>query len=107
MSNGCAALKSISCSTAALAGAALSAHSAGAGPNHFVAAAMRTDDVHKHVPERFLHAVSMTAAIAQNLRPAVVRRVTRDHVDQFSFAGPRQVGHRTIERFLFHLPDFF
>jgi len=61
---------------------------------------MRTDDVHEHVPERFLHAIGMTLAIARYLRLAVVRRMARDHVDQFFFAGPRQIRYRPVQRLL-------
>src|ERR1700736_7032815 len=81
MSNGCAPrFKSTSCSAAALAGPALGAHSAGAGPDHFVAAAMRTDDVHEHVSERFLDAIGVTAAVRRNLGFAIVGRMARDYV---------------------------
>src|SRR5207245_4625248 len=77
--------------TAALACAALGADAARASANYFVAAAMRTDDIHEHVPECFLDTIGVTAAVAQHLRLAVVRRMARDHVDQFFFAGPRQL----------------
>src|SRR5437660_10985368 len=90
-----------------LARPALCANTAGAGPDHFVATAMRTDDVHEHVPERFLHAIGMTLAIARYLRLAVVRRMARDHVDQFFFAGPRQIRYRPVQRLLFHFPNLF
>ena len=50
---------------------------------------MRTDDVHEHVPERFLDAIGVTVAIARHLRLAVVRRMARDYVDQFISAEPR------------------
>ena len=55
-------------SAAALARSTLGANAAGAGSDDFVAAAMRADDVHEHVAERFLHAVGMTAAVAHHLR---------------------------------------
>src|SRR5207237_4787818 len=92
---------------APLARPALGTNTAGTGPNHFVAAAMRADNVHEHVPERFLDAVSVAAPVSGDLRFAVVWRVTRDHIQNFFFAGPRQIRDRTVERFLFHLRNFF
>ena len=94
-------------SAAALARAALGADAARASANYFVATAMRTDDVHEHVPECFLDTIGVTAAVAQHLRLAVVRRMARDHVDQFFFAGPRQIRYRPVQRLLFHFPNLF
>jgi hypothetical protein len=34
---------------------------------------MRADDVHEHVPERFLNAIGVTVAVTYDLRFAVVR----------------------------------
>src|SRR5438105_7613770 len=99
MSNGCAPpVKSTNSSAAALAGATLGADAAGAGSNHFVAATMRTNDVHEHIPERFLDAIGVTEAVARHLRFTIIRRMARDHVDQFLFARPRQIRHRPVER---------
>jgi hypothetical protein len=90
MSNGCApSFKSTNCSATALTGSALGANPAGTGPDHFVAATMRTDDVHEHVSERFLHAIGVTVAIARYLRLPVVRRMACDHIDQFLFTRAR------------------
>src|SRR5438128_9807674 len=92
-------------SAAALTRAALGANTAGAGSDHFVTAAVRTNNVHEHVAERFLHAIGMTLAIPRYLRLTVVRRMARNHVDQFFFARPRQIRTRTLQRlaFLFYL----
>src|SRR5438093_689723 len=49
---------------ASLACAAFSANAAGAGADHLVAAAMRTDDVHEHVSKRLLHPFGVAAAVA-------------------------------------------
>src|SRR5437870_3024981 len=93
-------------SATTLAGAALGADAAGAGADDFVAAAVRADDVHEHVAERFLDAIGVAAAVSDHLRFAVVRRMARDHVEDFFFAGARQVRDRAIDRFLFDLGDF-
>ena len=94
-------------STAALAGAAFGADAAGAGPDNFVAAAMRTNYVHEHVPKRFLDTIGVAVAVSSNLRFAVVRRVTYDHIEDFFLAGAGQVRNGPIERLLFHLRNFF
>src|SRR6266576_187808 len=73
---------------ASLACSAFSANAAGAGADHFVTAAMRTDDVHEHISKRLLHSVGMAAAVAHYLRRAIVRRMTYDYVDQLLFACP-------------------
>src|SRR5437660_3681666 len=96
-----------SLSATALTCAALGANTAGTSPDHFIASAMRADDVHEHVPERFLDAIGVAMAIASDLWFAVVRRVAGDHIKDFLFARARQVRDRTIERFLFHFRKFF
>jgi len=53
---------------ASLASSAFSANAASAGTDHFVTAAMRTDDVHEHISKRLLHSVGMAAAVAHYLR---------------------------------------
>src|SRR5262249_26906769 len=93
-------------SAAALARAAFGANTAGTGADHFIAAAMRADDVHEHVPERFLHAIGVTAAVSDNPWFAIVWCVTRNHVENFFFACAREIRHWPIERFLFHLGKF-
>src|SRR5256885_6869882 len=108
MSSGCRPRREATiCSATALARAALGANSARARPDYFVAAAMRTDDVHEHVSEGFLDAISVTVTVTRYLRFPVVGGMARDHVDQFISAGPRQIRNRTIERFLFHFADLF
>ena len=90
-----------------LARAAFGANSARAGPDDLIAAAMRTNNVHEHVPQRLLHAIGVAAAVTDHLWLTIVRRMARDHVDQFISAGPRQIRHRPVERFLFHFGNFF
>ena len=90
-----------------LACAAFGANPAGAGPDNLIAAAMRTDDVHEHVAERFLDATGVAASVAHHLRLALIRRMIGDHVDQLFFTRPRQVGHWTIDRLSFHFGNFF
>ena len=91
---------------ASLARSAFRANAARAGPDHFVAAAMRTDNVHEHVAERFLHAIGVAAAVGRYLRRTIVSRMARDYIDQFLFSRARQIRDRTIERFLLHLENF-
>src|ERR1700720_4243193 len=55
-------------STTSLTRSAFRADAACARPNHFVTAAMRTDDVHEHGSECFLHAIGVAAAIWCHLR---------------------------------------
>src|SRR5207248_1160816 len=90
-----------------LARAALGADAASAGPDHFVAPTMRADDIHEHVAERFFHSLGVSVASAHYFRVAFARRIARDHVDQFFLSRARQLGDRTIDRFLFHFRDFF
>src|SRR5713101_7073577 len=94
---------------ASLARSAFRADAARASANHFVAAANRTDAIHEHAAERFFHAFGVAAAVAPELPRArgIIRRIVRDHVDQFLLAGARQIRHRTIKRLLFHLRYFF
>src|SRR6266699_3691368 len=94
---------------ASLARSAFRADAAGPGANHFVATADRADDIHEHAAERFLHAFRVAAPVAPELSRArgIIRQIARDHVDQFFLAGARQIRHRTIKRFLFHLRYFF
>ena len=58
--------------------------------------------------ERFLHAlrVGMGVAVARDVRSAFVRRVVRDHIDQFFLGRPRQIGNGSIDRLFFHLWNF-
>ena len=78
-------------SAATLARAALGADAAGAGPDHFVAPAMRAGDVHEHVAERFGHALGVGAAVGLSGRIAFVRRVVRDDVDQVLVARAGEI----------------
>ena len=91
---------------ASLTRSAFSANAARASPNDFVTAAVRTDDVHEHVAECFLHAIGVTAPIRCHLRRAVVWRMTRDYVDEFLLSRARQIRHRPVQRPLFHLGNF-
>ena len=68
MSNGCALLLSTHYLATALACAALGANPAGAGSDYFVAPAMRANDVHEHVSERFLDAIGVAVAVARHGR---------------------------------------
>ena len=52
---------------------------------------MRTNDVHEHIAERLLDAISMAVAVSGNLRLAVVWHVTRDYIQNFFFTRPRQI----------------
>src|SRR5438045_2914460 len=92
-------------STAALARATLGADTACARSDHFVASAMRTNNIHEHVPESFLDAIGVAVAVS-NLWFAIVRRVTRDYIENFFLPGASKVRDRTIERLLFHLGNF-
>ena len=91
---------------AALAGAALDANATRAGPDHFVTPAMRADDIHEHVPKRFLDTICVATPIAGDLGFTVIWCVTRDHIENFFFAGAREIRHRTIERLLLHFGKF-
>src|ERR671937_37379 len=92
--------------TTALACSAFRADTAGAGADDFVAAAMRTDDVHEHVAERFLDATGVAAPISDDLSFTVARCVARDHVEDFFLTGAREVGHGPIDRFFLDLGNF-
>ena len=90
-------------STTSLAGSAFRANAAGAGAHDFVAAAMRADDVHEHVPDHFLHPICVGMPIAACVRLAFVRGMARDDIDQFLLSRARQIGDRAIDRLFFHL----
>lgn len=85
---------------------ALGADSAGAGPDHFVASAMRAGDVHKHVAKGLGYPLGVGPAVGHGGWAPFVRRVVRDDVDQFLVPGPRKIGDRSIDGFLFHVRDF-
>src|SRR5947209_2842070 len=93
-------------STAALARATLGAHSACARADHFITAAMRADDVHEHVSERFLDAIGVAVTVPGDLRFAIVRRVTRVYIENLFLTGASKIRDRTNERLLFHLENF-
>src|SRR5438067_1120591 len=92
-----------SLSAAALARAALGAHATGTGPDNFFTAAMRAGNIHKHIPERCFYPVGMGITIRQHPRVPFRWRMVGNDIDQFLLGRSRQIGHRSVDRLLFHL----
>ena len=91
---------------ASLARAAFGANPARASPDDLIAAAMRTDDVHEHVAERFLYPIGVAGTVRSRLRIAFVRKIARHDIDQLSFRRSGQIRHRPIQRLFFHFGNF-
>src|SRR5947207_6294751 len=91
-------------SAAALTCPAFGANAARAGADYFVAAADRTGDPHEDAAKR--HHYAFRAAVAVSGPPrsgGMVRRILRDHVEQFFFAGALQIGYRPVQSFFIDL----